>query len=193
MEFGHFASKTSAAVAENLDCIHDTFGNAVRGFVENDGAVLDAKAFESTVAFPGASREKADKEKLFVGKAGGGEGSEKRGRAGYRDYRNLVAETKRHEAVTGIGNQGHSRVTDEGNLGALFQGNQEFRRARHFVVLVIADQGLVDIVVSEKFLGVAGVFASDLIGFLQNAQGAKSNVLEVADRRADEIEAARGG
>ena len=38
----------------------------------------------------------------------------------------------------------------------------------------------------------ARVFAGDLIDFLEDAKSAKSDVLEIADGSADEIEAAEG-
>ena len=40
---------------------------------------------------------------------------------------------------------------------------------------------------------VTGVFASDLIGFLENAEGTEGYVFEIADGGADEVEAADGG
>jgi hypothetical protein len=57
-------------------------------------------------------------------------------------------------------------------------------------VLVIADKRLLDFVMGEELLRVAGVFAGDLVGFLEDAEGAESNVLQIADGRADKIEAA---
>ena len=39
---------------------------------------------------------------------------------------------------------------------------------------------------------VARVFAGDLVGFLEDAKGAQGDVLKIADRRANEIEAASG-
>jgi len=59
-------------------------------------------------------------------------------------------------------------------------------------VFVVTDQGLVNVVLGEKLLRVAGVFAGDLIDFLEDADGAKGDVFEVADGGADEIEAAAG-
>ena len=74
----------------------------------------------------------------------------------------------------------------------MFEGEDEFGSAGEFVVLVIADQGLVNLEMREKFLRVARVFAGDLVDFLEDAKSAKSDVFEVADRSADEIEAAEG-
>ena len=57
-------------------------------------------------------------------------------------------------------------------------------------MFVVAHQRLVNVVVSEKLLRMARVFARDLIHFFEDAQRAQRDVLEVADRRADEIQAA---
>jgi hypothetical protein len=45
--------------------------------------------------------------------------------------------------------------------------------------------------VIEQPFGGAGIFAGDPIGLFQKADGAVSNVLEVADGRRDYVEAAR--
>ena len=97
------------------------------------------------------------------------------------------------EAIAWIAHERHAGVTDEGDFGALLHGEDEFRGAGHFVVLVIADERFADFVVGEEFLRVTGVLAGDLVGFFENAEGAEGDVLEVADGGADEVEAAGGG
>src|SRR6266436_4217761 len=92
-----------------------------------------------------------------------------------------------------IGDERHTGVAHERDFGALLQGHDQFRRARQLVVFVIADQRLVDVVVSEQFLRVPRILAGDLIGFLEDAQRAKRDVLEIADGRPDQIEAAARG
>jgi hypothetical protein len=57
---------------------------------------------------------------------------------------------------------------------------------------VVAHQGLCDVVMIEKFERVASILAGDLIGFFEDADGAKGNVFEVANGRSDEVEAAGG-
>ena len=91
MELGHFACEASGAIAENFAGIGDAIGDAVRCFVENDGAVFDAKTFKGAAAFPVARREKADKKKFFGGQTGSGEGSEQRGGAWDGNDGNVVA------------------------------------------------------------------------------------------------------
>ena len=74
----------------------------------------------------------------------------------------------------------------------MLEGKHEFGGASEFIVFVVADERLANIVVGKKFLRVTGVLASDLIHFLEDTKGAKSDVFEIADGRADEIEAAGG-
>jgi len=190
VKFGDFAGEAGRAVAENFNGVGDAFLHAVRRFVKNDGAILDAKAFERAVAFAGARGEESDEEKLFVGKAGSGERREQRGGAGDGNDGNFVAKTKSDEAVAGVGDQRHARVADERNFRPLLESDKEFRRAGHLVVFVIADERLRDFVVVQELLRVARVFAGDLVGLAQDAQSAQGDVFEIADGRGDEIKAA---
>jgi hypothetical protein len=54
-----------------------------------------------------------------------------------------------------------------------------------FVMLVVAYLPLLDSVMIQEFLSLARVFASDQIHFLQDPNGAKSDVLQVADGRGN--------
>lgn len=94
--------------------------------------------------------------------------------------------------MAGVGDERHARVADESDFCALLEGKDEFGGASEFVVFVVADERLANVVVGEEFLGVAGIFAGDLIHFLEHAEGAERNVLKITDRGADEIEAAGG-
>ena len=96
------------------------------------------------------------------------------------------------EAVAGVADKRHTGVRDEGDFGALLHGKNEFGGASHFVVLVIGDKRLADFVVGKEFLCVAGVFAGDLVAFFEDAEGAESDVLEIADGSTDEVKAASG-
>jgi len=103
-----------------------------------------------------------------------------------------VAETKGDKPVAGIGDEWHASVADEGDFCALLEDEDELGGASELIVFMVADERLVNVVVGEEFLGVAGVFAGDLIHFLEDAKGAECDVLEIADGGADEIEAAGG-
>jgi hypothetical protein len=101
-----------------------------------------------------------------------------------------MPQAKRDKAVAGIGNERHPSIAHQRDFRALLERDDQFRGTRQFIVFVVADERLVDVVVSEKLLRVARVLAGDLIDFFEDAQRTQGNVFEVADRRADEIEAA---
>src|SRR5579859_998888 len=110
VELGDFAGDASGAVAENFAGVGDAFRDAVRGFIENDGAILDAQALEGAAAFAGARGEKANEEKFFVGQAACGERSEKRRWSGHGNDRDMMTQAKRDETMPRIRNQRHAGV-----------------------------------------------------------------------------------
>ena len=103
-----------------------------------------------------------------------------------------MPEAQGDEAVAGVGDERHAGVADKGDICALLEGEHEFRGASQFIVLVVADERLANVVVGEELLGVAGVLAGDLVHFLEDAESAEGDVFEIANGGADEIEAAGG-
>ena len=190
VELGDFAGDARGAVAEDFAGVRDAFGDAVRRFIKDDGAVFDAQAFERAAAFATAGGKKTDEEKFFIGQARSGKGSEQRGWSGDRHDRNMMSHAQSDQAMSRIGDQRHSGIADESDFRALLQRQHQFGRARQFVVFVVADERFVNVVVGKKLLRVAGILAGDLVHFLEDAQGAKRDVFEIADRRSDKIEAA---
>ena len=91
-----------------------------------------------------------------------------------------------------VGDHRHARIGDQSDFRALLERDEQLRGARHLVVLVIADERLVDVVMLEEFAGVASVLAGDLIRLAQNAQCPERDVLEIADGRGDQVKAAAG-
>ncbi len=181
------------AVSEDFAGVGDGFLDAVRRFVKNDGAVFNAQALEGAAAFTVAGGEKTGEEKFLVGHAGSAERGESGGRSRHWNDGNAMADAKGDESMAGIGDERHAGIADQSDSCALFERKYDFGSASEFVVLVVAHQRLVNVVVGEKLLRVAGVLAGDLIDFLEDAKGAESDVLEVADGSADEIETAEGG
>ena len=102
-----------------------------------------------------------------------------------------MAQALSHQPVSGIGHDGSTRVADQRHLRAFLELNHQFRRARQFIVGVIADQLLVNRVVLQQLLRLPRILARDQVRFLQHAQRPQRNILEVADRRRHQIEASR--
>jgi hypothetical protein len=191
VDFGDFAGDAGRAVAENFSGVSNAFGDAMRGFIENDSAIFDAQPFEGAAAFPASVGKKADEEEFFVGQAAGRERSEKRGRSWNGYDGNVMAQAERDETMAWIRNQRHPGVADEGNFCPLFKRDEEFGRAGQLVMLVVANERLANFVVVKQFLCVACVFAGDLVDFLQYAQGAQRDVFEIANGGADKVQAAQ--
>lgn len=151
VQFGDFARQAGGTVAKDFARFGDDFVDAVGRFVKDDGAVFDAEALDGAFSFATAGRQKTDKKKFFIRQTGSGKRGEQSAGTGNGNNRNFVAETKRDEAMAGVGNERHTGIADEGDFGALFHGKDEFGGAGHFIVLVVADERLLNIVMIEKF------------------------------------------
>jgi putative FmdB family regulatory protein len=192
VELGDFAGDAGAAIAQHFAGVGNAFRDAMRGLVENDGAIFDAQSFEGAAPFAATRGQKANKQKFFIGQAAGGKGGEKGRWSGHGHNGNVVPQAKRDEAMARVGNERHAGVTHEGDFRALFERDEQLRRTCEFIVLVVADKGLANFVVVEKLLRVARVFAGDLVDFLQDAQSPQRYVFQVADGSADQIQATSG-
>src|SRR6476469_1495127 len=63
----------------------------------------------------------------------------------------------------------------------------EFGKSLALVVFVIADLGRFDLKMVQKFACMAGVFGGDEVCCLQDSDGAKCHVFEVADRGSYDV------
>ena len=64
-------------------------------------------------------------------------------------------------------------------------------QACFFVVVVIADERLPDVVMVQKYLGVPGILARDPVRFAQNADRPERDVFQISDGRSHQVEDAR--
>ena len=194
LEFlGEFAGDEQVAFrAELFFHFVEQFQDAVGGFVENNrggevgefpeppapgGGFVVEKAFEEeSAAFDGAAEGDG-------GGEGAGAGDDGDGKAGGADGFG--------GAGAGVGDAGHARIGDEGEGFAGAEAGEDFVFAGALVEFVAGDHRGADAVAVEQEAGVAGVFGEDMGGGAQDAQGAQGDVFEIADGRADEIEAGR--
>jgi len=103
----------------------------------------------------------------------------------------VVADGERNESKSGVRDAGHPSVGNERDTGSAFEIDNEFGSARHLVVLVVAHRFRFDGVVVQQLLTLTCVFTGNDVGFFEDAERAESDVLEIADRGADEVEAGR--
>src|SRR2546429_1061237 len=104
----------------------------------------------------------------------------------------MILQAQRYQLVPRIGDQRHSCIAHQRNFCALLHGCSQFRGALYFVVLVVADQRLMNVVVREQLLCATRILAGDLIHFLEDTQRAQRDVFKVANRRTDKVQTACG-
>src|ERR1700747_1246163 len=91
VDFGDFARQASRAIAKDFVRVDESFLDAMRRFIKNDGAILDAKPLERTSSFAATGRQES-REKDFLGRqTRSRERCEQRGRPGNRNHGNVMA------------------------------------------------------------------------------------------------------
>ena len=106
---------------------------------------------------------------------------------------NAIGNTKCDHILARIGNGGRARI---GHQRAGFAGEQprkNFLPGLCPVVIVVADERLVDAQVVEQLQGDACVLGTDEIGILQRLPHAGGNVLEVSNGSGNQIKRAGHG
>ena len=110
---------------------------------------------------------------------------------GNRHHRNMVPDGQRNQAEAGVGDARHAGVRHQGHARAAFEIEHQFRGAGQFIVFVIADGAGCDAVVVQQLLRLPGIFAGNLVGFLEHAHRPQRDVFEIADGRGHQVESRR--
>ena len=75
----------------------------------------------------------------------------------------------------------------EGDVLTGFQFLDQLAASLAFIVFVIANGWLGDLIMSEKLSSVPGIFAGDEVGFFEHPQGAQSDVFKIAYGSCDNV------
>ena len=94
----------------------------------------------------------------------------------------------RHQLFSGIADARQAGITDQRQGFAISQGLQQFRDALLLVVLVKADQPLLDAEAMQQQTAVARGFAGDAVHSCQQLLRPRREVAAVADRCSHQIE-----
>ena len=174
-------------VSKNLDNVCERFDNTVRGFVENLRARRSPDRLQRCPPLATLRRKKSAEAERIRGQTARHQRRQKRRRARNRHHRHMMADGQRNQAEPRVRNSRHARIGHQRDACSLLHFLDEFGRARHLIVFVVTDGASRNAVVVEQLLRPACVFARDKIRFLENAQSAQRDVLQVADGRGDEI------
>ena len=76
-----------------------------------------------------------------------------------------MAQAQGYESIARIADERNACIADQSDLRALFHGHHQLWRARQLVVFVITHKRLLNVVVGQKFLRMAGILTRDLVHF----------------------------
>ena len=187
VEFGDFsADRTFAILAKGFGELAEGSGQPEGGFIDYDRPLL----FGELAQTRGATffqRKEAFEKKSVARQPGAYKGRDKSRRTG-----ETLDIDSRFATCTG---KHESRVADSGGAGI---GNQCYVLSRlnllddsgdggMLIIAVMTSEGGMNIVMTEKHAARARVFGKDQISLLEHAQGAERDVLEVPDRRGNDI------
>ena len=136
-------------------------------------------------------RQKSLEEEAVGRQAGDDQRRQHGGGAGHRGDLDAALQRLGHQLEAGVGDQRRAGVGDQRQRRAGLEPRDEMRAHHMGVVLVIGDERRRDPVMGEQRLGDARVLGDDGVGRRQRRQRAEGDVLQIADRRRDEMQARR--
>src|SRR5687768_13465373 len=95
-----------------------------------------------------------------------------------------------HKHMPGIREQGRSGIADQSDVLSGAQEFEQTRSSRHLVMIVIAFSRGPDTEMLQESCGMAGIFAGDEVDFLEDPESPKRYVLQITDRRGDQVKLA---
>ena len=103
----------------------------------------------------------------------------------------MVPDGERNQPKARVGDTRHARIRHQRHARAAFEIEHQLRSAGQFIVFVVADGSGGDAVVIQQLLRLPGVFAGDLVGFLEHPHRPQGDVFEVANGRGHQVESRR--
>lgn len=187
--FGEFAGDSDPTmVFEGTLQVLQSSQQAVRSFVQNEGARFVGEASDVFTAIAPLGRQKPLKHKRLWRQSRNAERGNSCRRPRNRHHRNTFRRAGFHQFKPRIRNAWHPRVADECQiLSALEMGDQLWQPFVP-VVGVVAGLRRLNLEVVQQFARVAGVFGGDQINLFEGVDGPKGHVGQVADGRADDVE-----
>ena len=175
-------------LSQNLPDDLQTFFYPVRRLEKNMGVGKEAeplRLLQNLAPLPGkeSSEVKSLTEEPRAGEGGNGGGGSRHRVDGQPPVEGLF-----HKKRSGVGDQGGSRIRDQGDRLTLFQTVKEDGGFFGPIVLVIGNAGGLDSVVVEEGAGDPGVFGGHKMHPLQDLEGAECDILQVPDGRGHHIE-----
>src|SRR2546426_3092580 len=193
VDFSHLARHRDARVGSDRREVGQQITHAIRAFVDDERAATSEELGQPR---PGRAA-------LLLGETDEGEFARRKsrrdergdGRRGPRHRDDLMPrrDCRGDELLARIRETRRARIRYEGHVPAPVHLTEQLGGLAAVVELGVARQMLrADVVLAEEQLGMPGVLARDHVDLPEDPQRAQRDVLQVADRRGDEVEPAYG-
>ena len=187
VQLGKFPGHHDLAIAQRLQHVAKGRQHPFRRFVKDEKRPLAGERQQPLPSFSLTIRQKSRESEVVGGKPRGRERGDGGAGSRYRHYGDPCGHGVAHQLKAGIGDAGSPGVGDERHAKPLLQPFQDVIPFEVLVVVEVRGERPGDAEMGQQLPGMAGVFRRDQIGFLQDAQGAQRDVLQIPDRRGYDI------
>jgi len=189
VQLGQLPQHRCLTLSERVSEFSQRLGDTARRFEEDEGETRGGGASKQPTALTMGARKEPEERHRTVDEPGGRDRGGEGRRSGDGRDRMAGREGGGDERLSRIGDAGCPGVADEGDV-ARGERIQEKVAAGALVEGVVADQGRLDAEVRQQAPGVPGILGGDRGHITEDAECAGGDVLEVADRRGDDVEGA---
>jgi DNA ligase (NAD+) len=190
VELGQLTRHARRPRAQDFRAAAQRRGHAARRFEQHQRLGTLAQAVEEGVTRAGAPRQESQERERGRRQSGDHQGADDGRGPGHRGDRVSRGHDGRHQSLTGVRDEGRSRIRHQGHGAARSEHGEGLLHARRLVVGVQGNGARLHAVAVEQSARATRVLGQHQVGLAQHAQRPQRDVLQVPDRRRDDVEVA---
>ena len=186
MDFGEFPYNDELPVPESGQQVPQGAGQLVRRLVQDDGAGEALQKVQLFVPQLFVDGQEALEQEAAGVHAGEGQRRGKGRGSGDGLHGDAVLVAERHQVLSGVRDGGHAGVRAQHTVFAGQQAVQDLRTGLRLVVFMVTDQRFAEVKMGQELARYPGIFGRNEVTGRQRLHGARREVSEVADGRAED-------
>ena len=187
MQLGDLTRHGNPALAEIFRQIAQCPFQPVRRLIDDTGARLGLEHLQTLLSGLAVRGQESLKAPFSARQTALCQRTHRRTRTRHRNDLNAVLMTQRREILSRIADRRHTGIGHERTGLTLLNAPDNLRSALLAVVLMIAHHRLGDLQIVQQLTAHPGVLRRDKVALAENAHRAVGQILQIADRRADQI------
>ncbi len=187
------AEHGNSIATEHISKVAKRFQYAVRSFVEDQRTRLFFQCFEPCTSCSCLGRQKAFEDESIRGQPSRRQCGDQRTSTRHRHHCNPSGTRLAHQVISRIGNQRRTRIGDQRDILSTLQPPDESPPLFTLVMLVASCQRRLNTEVREQPRRVTGILRGYQRHLSQHPQRSGTDVLQIADRRGDDIKRPHSG